>query len=59
VILAAGSVVAGELYRIECPIVELDRAAFDVVTQDDNGRLLVDAWEAAAVRTPDDTRPAA
>ena len=55
VILAAGSVAARELYGIECPIVELDPAAFDAVAESRERRLLVDASNATAViRTPDD-----
>ena len=49
VILAAGSVVASELYGIECPIVELDDAAFDAVARHDESRLLVDASGGTAV----------
>jgi len=49
VILAAGSVAASELYGIECPIVELDDAAFGAVARQDEGRLLVDAAGGTAV----------
>src|SRR5919112_6055763 len=55
VILAAGSVVARELYGIECPIVELDPTSFDAVAACADARLDVDASDATAVvRAPDD-----
>src|SRR5918997_3147136 len=49
VILAAGSVVARELYGIECPIVELDTTSFDAVAVYGGARTDVDASEGAAV----------
>jgi predicted aconitase with swiveling domain len=49
VILAAGSVVARELYGIECPIVQLDPATFDVVAGSGERRLGVDASTGIAV----------
>jgi predicted aconitase with swiveling domain len=49
VILAAGSIVAGELYGIHCPIVELDATAFDAVAACAGARLDVDASEETAV----------
>lgn len=49
VILAAGAVVARELYGIECPIVELDPAAFEALVGHGSGRLLVDASNGIAV----------
>ena len=49
VILAAGSVVARELYGIECPIVELDTSSFDAVAACAGSRLDVDASDATAV----------
>jgi predicted aconitase with swiveling domain len=59
VILAAGSVVAHELYGIECPIVELDAAGFDAIAERGEGRLVVDASHGIAVlRASEDARPA-
>jgi predicted aconitase with swiveling domain len=49
VILAAGSVVARELYGIECPVVELDPPAFDEVAGCAGTPLAVDASSATAV----------
>lgn len=49
IILAAGSVVARELYGIECPIVELDTTSFEAVTACDGAHLLVDAEDDLAV----------
>ena len=49
VILAAGSVVARELYGIECPIAELDTTSFDAVAACAGARLDVDASDATAV----------
>ena len=49
IILAAGSVVARELYGIECPIVELDTASFEAVTACDGAHLRVDAEDDLAV----------
>lgn len=49
VILAAGSVVAAELYGTGCPIVELDRPAFDTLAQGGERRLLVDASDGVAI----------
>ena len=49
VILAAGSVVARELYGIECPIVELDPTSFDAVAACAGTRLDVDASAGTAV----------
>jgi len=58
IILAAGSVVARELYGIECPIVELDATSFEAVTACAGARLLVDASADAAVIRAPDTRAA-
>ena len=49
IILAAGSVVARELYGIECPIVELDTASFEAVAACDGAHLRVDAEDDLAV----------
>jgi uncharacterized protein len=49
IILAAGSVVARELYGIECPIVELDATSFEAVRACDGARLWVDASDDLAV----------
>ena len=49
IILAAGSVVARELYGIECPIVELDATSFEAVTACAGARLRVDASDEVAV----------
>jgi uncharacterized protein len=49
VILAAGSIVARELYGIECPIVELDAASFGAVVACAGARLDVDAHDGIAV----------
>ena len=49
VILAAGSVVARELYGIECPIVELDPTSFAAVTACADARLDVEASEGTAI----------
>ena len=49
IILAAGSVVARELYGIECPIVELDATSFEAVTARDGAHLRVDAEDDLAV----------
>jgi predicted aconitase with swiveling domain len=49
IILAAGSVVARELYGIECPIVELDATSFEAVTACDGAHLRVDAEDDLAV----------
>jgi predicted aconitase with swiveling domain len=49
VILAAGSVVARELYGIECPIVELDPTSFDAVAACADARLDVDASDGTGV----------
>jgi predicted aconitase with swiveling domain len=49
IILAAGSVVAHELYGIECPIVELDATSFDAVAACAGARLDVDASDRIAV----------
>ena len=47
--LAAGSVVARELYGIECPIVELDATAFEAVAACAGDHLRVDASHDVAV----------
>jgi uncharacterized protein len=58
IILAAGSVVARELYGIECPIVELDAASFEAVAACAGARLRVEAsGDLAMIRALDD-RPA-
>jgi uncharacterized protein len=49
IILAAGSVVARELYGIECPIVELDTTSFKAVAACAGARLRVDAADDHAV----------
>ena len=49
IILAAGSVVARELYGIECPIVELDATSFEAVTACAGAPLQVDASDEVAV----------
>jgi len=49
IILAAGSVVAHELYGIECPIVELDATSFETITACDGAHLRVDAEDDLAV----------
>jgi predicted aconitase with swiveling domain len=49
VILAAGAVAARELYGIECPIVELDAAAFEAVAGRGDDRLQVEALGGIAV----------
>ena len=49
VILAAGAVVARELYGIECPIVALEPTSFDAVAACADARLDVDASGGTAV----------
>ena len=49
VILAAGSVVARELYGVECPVVELSTTSFDAVAACAGVPLSVDASEGTAV----------
>lgn len=49
VILAAGSVVARELYGIACPIAALDTASFDAIAACAGDRLHVDASDEIAV----------
>jgi uncharacterized protein len=58
IILAAGSVVARELYGIECPIVELDAVSFEAVTACAGARLRVDATADVAVIRALDKRAA-
>jgi predicted aconitase with swiveling domain len=58
IILAAGSVVARELYGIECPIVELDRTSFEAVAACGGARLRVDATADVAVILALDKRAA-
>ena len=58
IILAAGSVVARELYGIECPIVELDTTSFAAVAACGGARLRVDATADVAVIRALDKRAA-
>ena len=58
IILAAGSVVAHELYGIECPIVELDATSFEAVAACAGARLRVDATADVAVICALDKRAA-
>jgi uncharacterized protein len=58
IILAAGSVVARELYGIECPIVELDATSFEAVAACSGARLRVEASDdLAMIRALDDRPP--
>jgi uncharacterized protein len=57
IILAAGSVVARELYGIACPIVELDATSFEAVTACAGAQLRVDAADdLAVIRALDELR---
>lgn len=48
VILAAGSVVAAELYGIRCPVVTLEEAAYEAVARQAGARLEVTAEDGSA-----------
>lgn len=48
-VLLVGALVAAELYGLRCPVVELDRAAFDRVAALNNTRLVVDAEDETAI----------
>jgi predicted aconitase with swiveling domain len=49
VILAAGSMVARELYAIECPVVECNDASFAAVAGRAGAHVIVDARDSGAV----------